>query len=149
LCQVRIRTPARCVMCGKPARQDGYLHQDITPEALVAAVGTAANGASLWTVEQLARIRQWQEDVGRKWETLTRREREVLKLIVSACSNGEIAAALGITRKTVEFHVSDILCKLGVSSRLAAATWVKEAGFDIEMDEPRENPGSERGVFPR
>ena len=48
---------------------------------------------------------------------LTRREQEVLALLVKGMSNPEIAAHLVISRATVKVHISSILSKLGVSSR--------------------------------
>jgi DNA-binding CsgD family transcriptional regulator/tetratricopeptide (TPR) repeat protein len=52
---------------------------------------------------------------------LTRREREVLELLSEGCSNREIAAKLFIAPKTASVHVSNILAKLGASSRTEAA----------------------------
>jgi DNA-binding NarL/FixJ family response regulator len=52
---------------------------------------------------------------------LTGREREVLRLLVAGRSNKEIAAALFISPKTASVHVSNILGKLGASSRTEAA----------------------------
>jgi DNA-binding CsgD family transcriptional regulator len=52
---------------------------------------------------------------------LTEREREVLALVAAGHSNGQIAAALFISPKTASVHVSNILAKLGVSGRVAAA----------------------------
>src|ERR1700694_2206303 len=52
---------------------------------------------------------------------LTSREHEVLRLLVAGRSNKEIAAALFISPKTASVHVSNILGKLGASSRTEAA----------------------------
>jgi len=52
---------------------------------------------------------------------LTSRESEVLRLLAEGCSNGQIAERLVITRKTASVHVSNILSKLGVATRLEAA----------------------------
>ena len=52
---------------------------------------------------------------------LTRREREVLDLVVAGCTNRQIGAALYISTKTASVHVSRILAKLGVVSRAEAA----------------------------
>jgi DNA-binding CsgD family transcriptional regulator len=54
---------------------------------------------------------------------LSRREREVLRLIVEGRSNAEIAAALYIGVRTARTHVESILTKLDVSTRTAAATY--------------------------
>ena len=50
---------------------------------------------------------------------------EIIKLVAKGLHNREIASALGIKVRTVNFHVSNILLKLGVSTRLEAVlTWV-------------------------
>jgi DNA-binding NarL/FixJ family response regulator len=54
-------------------------------------------------------------------DVLTKRESEILALIAKGLRNKEIAASLQITKRTVEYHVSNILEKLGVKSRLEAA----------------------------
>jgi DNA-binding NarL/FixJ family response regulator len=48
---------------------------------------------------------------------LTRREEEVLSLVVAGARNSEIAAQLGVTVQTVEFHMGHVLRKLGARSR--------------------------------
>jgi DNA-binding CsgD family transcriptional regulator len=53
--------------------------------------------------------------------TLTPRERDVLLLLVHRQTDREIAARLGIGRRTVETHVSRILAKLAVPNRRDAA----------------------------
>lgn len=52
---------------------------------------------------------------------LTERESEILVLIAKGLRNKEIAVYLGITKRTVEYHVGNILEKLRVKSRLEAA----------------------------
>ena len=53
---------------------------------------------------------------------LTRRELEILRLLVDGRSDKEIAASLGIGRRTVSNHVATIRAKLDAPSRTAAAT---------------------------
>lgn len=60
---------------------------------------------------------------------LTAREREVLALLVEGRTNREIGEALFITEKTASVHVSNILGKLGVTSRGAAAAQALRHGF--------------------
>ena len=54
-------------------------------------------------------------------DTLTPRERQVLALLAQGYTNRAIAEALVITERTAEIHVSNILGKLGVTSRTQAA----------------------------
>ena len=60
---------------------------------------------------------------------LTTREREVLAMVVEGKTNREIGAALYISESTAGVHVSNILAKLGVSSRTEAATFAIQAGL--------------------
>ena len=62
---------------------------------------------------------------------LTRREIEVLRLIVEGFSNAEIAFRLGISKFTVKNHVSNILGKLGVSSRTEAVRIALEIDLSL------------------
>lgn len=59
-------------------------------------------------------------------DILTPREWEVLSLIEQGASNDEIAKRLGVTERTAKYHVSEILSKLGVSSREEAVAAVGE-----------------------
>jgi DNA-binding CsgD family transcriptional regulator/tetratricopeptide (TPR) repeat protein len=60
---------------------------------------------------------------------LTDREREVLALVAEGHSNGRIATTLFISPKTASVHVSNILSKLGVTSRTEAATTAHRRGL--------------------
>ena len=62
-------------------------------------------------------------------DRLTPREREVLALIAQGHGNREIAERLFITEKTAEHHVSNILGKLGFTSRVQAAAYAVEQGL--------------------
>ena len=72
---------------------------------------------------------------------LTAREIEVLQLVVDGLTNGEIAAKLFVSDKTVEHHVSRILVKLGVASRREAARTAHQLDLAIPRDasEPRDH----------
>jgi predicted ATPase/DNA-binding CsgD family transcriptional regulator len=60
---------------------------------------------------------------------LTGRELEVLRLVASGCTNREIAAALFVTQRTAATHITHILGKLGVASRVEAAAWAVKYGI--------------------
>jgi DNA-binding NarL/FixJ family response regulator len=54
---------------------------------------------------------------------LTKREREIAELVARGVSNEDIAAALVIGGRTVEWHIENILVKLGFTSRTQVASW--------------------------
>lgn len=62
-------------------------------------------------------------------EELTEREMEVLRLIASGKSNQDVADELFIGVKTVKFHVTNILAKLGVEDRTQAAIYAYKQGL--------------------
>jgi DNA-binding CsgD family transcriptional regulator len=64
----------------------------------------------------------------RRPDVLTPREREVLKFVRTGLTNEEIAHSLGITVAGVKYHVSEILSKLGVTSREEMASWREDGG---------------------
>ena len=69
-------------------------------------------------------MRQWEQEVQARWDDLTTQEQNVLQLVAAGNSNKEIAQVLSVTPRTIEFHVSNILAKLGVASRVEAALWL-------------------------
>ena len=62
-------------------------------------------------------------------DALTTREREVLSLIATGCSNRQIGRHLGVAERTARTHVSNILTKLGLASRTQAALWAVKEGL--------------------
>jgi DNA-binding NarL/FixJ family response regulator len=66
---------------------------------------------------------------------LTPREVEVLRLLVEGRSNRQIAEQLFISGKTASVHVTNILAKLGVHSRLEAAATARRLGLDQPAQE--------------
>ncbi|HQE92387.1 MAG TPA: response regulator transcription factor [Anaerolineae bacterium] len=110
----------------------GYLLKNEAPGQIVAAVQAAMRGETLWTSEQIARVERWRGEVARVRDSLTEREHEVLRLVAEGLSNKEIAQALTITVRTTDFHVSNILRKLGVISRVEAAAMLLKHPYLVE-----------------
>lgn len=67
---------------------------------------------------------------------LTPREREVLALVAEGFTNADLAERLYISPRTAGVHVSNILAKLGVSSRTEAAAWALRASADVASPTP-------------
>ena len=63
--------------------------------------------------------------------TLTGREREILCALAEGGTTAEIAGALGISRATVQTHVKNVLCKLGVHSKVEAVGTAWRAGLAV------------------
>jgi two-component system nitrate/nitrite response regulator NarL len=87
----------------------------LTSAAGVAAGTAAVAGTSAIPPGELS-------DAARALESLSTRERQTLELIARGDSNKEIARALGIAEATVKIHVQHILRKLGLASRVQAAS---------------------------
>jgi len=110
----------------------GYLLKDADADEVAAAVRAAHNGevhldpAVTRLLAQRLRARKTAPD---PVEPLTERELEVLGLLGKGSSNKDIASALTITERTARTHVSNILGKLGLSSRTQAALYAVERGL--------------------
>jgi NarL family two-component system response regulator LiaR len=101
----------------------GYLAKDEAPHKLVQAIRRAARGEIVLTQEQMARADLWRDKAGRRWESLTERERQVFRLLMQGLSNKAIAKALCVTTKTVAYHMANILHKVGAASRQEVVAW--------------------------
>lgn len=96
----------------------GYVLKGAAQEEVLAAIRTVAAGGAVFGARVAGRVLG--ERQGRH-EALTERESEVLALVADGRSNPEIAAALGVSLKTVQNHVSRVLTKLQVRDRTQAA----------------------------
>lgn len=101
----------------------GYLDKKLRAGQLIRAIERAARGEFIFDKSQLERARRWREDVCRKWESLSNRERQVLEVLTEGAENRAIAASLGITVNTVEKHLEKVYKKLEVTSRTEAVHW--------------------------
>jgi DNA-binding CsgD family transcriptional regulator len=70
-----------------------------------------------------------QDELGKKWETLTPREREVTALVCLGYSTSQAAAHMNVTKATVKFHVRNALQKYGVETRSQLRQLLKEWDF--------------------
>ncbi len=113
----------------------GFLAKDTPIDSLVVAVNAAASGAA-WLSPRaaevvLGRIRTVAPAPApdsKPLQQLSEREIDVLRLIATGMENAEIADALNISPRTAKNHVSNILAKLGLPSRVQAAVYAVRQG---------------------
>jgi DNA-binding NarL/FixJ family response regulator len=119
------------------AGASGFLAKDTPVDEIFAAVRAAAGG-SAWLSPRAAEVvlgglRRSDAKLypsGGQIENLSPRELDVLRLIARGHENAEIGEILHISPRTVKNHVSSILAKLELPSRVRAATYAVRRGLD-------------------
>lgn len=113
----------------------GFLLKDGPPDQLADAVRTVAAGDALLApaltsrlIEEYVGTAPQQQLHGRLHE-LTERELEVLEQLASGKSNAEIGSALFLSEATVKTHLTRVLSKLGLKSRVQAVVFAYESGL--------------------
>ena len=119
----------------------GYLLKDTSRDLLIHAIHAVTSGGMLVKTSLLrdavlnlagaaatGQPKNISADAA-QLEELTRREREVLRLVVLGRSNKEIGLELSISEDTAKKHVQTIMLKLGVSDRTQAAVKAVRAGM--------------------
>lgn len=117
---------------------NGYLLKSMEPDELVDAIVRAARGETVVAPAMTAKLVRMLDGKYNSavslLESLTQREREILKHLAKGESNKAIARELQISYDTVKLHVRHILAKLNLSSRVEAAVFAVEnklsPGFD-------------------
>ena len=115
------------------AGAQGYLLKGAPREELFRAVRVVSQGGSLLQPVVASRLLQRMAGPAATQApaaaALTRREAQVLLLLAQGRANKEIAAELVISERTVKFHVSSILSKLGASNRTEAVRLALQRGL--------------------
>jgi two-component system nitrate/nitrite response regulator NarL len=110
----------------------GYLLKDMEPDDVVDAILRASRGetvvapAMTMKLVKLLQNDQTASSSASMLDSLTQREREILTHLAQGESNKVIARALDISHDTVKLHVSHILTKLNLTSRVEAAVFAVE-----------------------
>lgn len=109
----------------------GYLAKSASGAELVAAIRAVAAGNRVLTAEAARAV------VDDGTTPLTAREHEVLHRLVAGMRNAEIADALCLSLKTVEFHVRNVFQKLGARSRAEAVSMALQRGLCLPGGPPQ------------
>jgi DNA-binding NarL/FixJ family response regulator len=125
------------------AGASGFLLKDVQPAQLVDAIRVVAAGDALLAPSVTRRLLDrfagaLPGDEARPppaLESLTDREREVLKLLAGGLSNAELAEQLFLSETTVKSHISSVLRKLELRDRVQAVVLAYEAGL-VRPDTP-------------
>jgi len=114
---------------------NGYCIKDASREELIVAINSVLNGKTYISPGIADNVMEGYLE-GRKrlkthsaWDTITAREREVLKLLAEGYLNKEIADFLNISVKTVEKHRANIMGKLNLHSAAALTAFAIEQGL--------------------
>ncbi|MFJ8748023.1 response regulator [Streptomyces sp. NPDC102441] len=108
----------------------GYLLKDAPRDELFTAVRAAADGRTVLSPAVASRlISRVRAPAAPGHESLSAREREVLRLVAKGTSNREIAAELFISEATVKTHLTHVFAKLGAKDRAAAVAVAYERGI--------------------
>lgn len=115
------------------AGMDGYVTKDMELHRFVAAVRQVWRGEAFvppgmlgTLLRELINRNRAADEALQRFMRLTRREKEVLELLVEGCDHDSASAILGISPQTARTHMQNILTKLGVHSRLEAVALAVE-----------------------
>jgi DNA-binding NarL/FixJ family response regulator len=115
----------------------GYQTKDLDLPGLAAAVAAVSAGEAVVPRHMLGGLlrglidrRRQDDDKVRRYNTLTKREREILGLLGRGEDQDSIARTLVISPQTARTHIQNVLTKLGVHSRMEAVAFVHELGAD-------------------
>jgi two-component system, NarL family, response regulator LiaR len=100
----------------------GYLLKDVSADALANAIRAAHSGRATLSPQAAQALVETSNQPPPPGLDLTEREREVLALMVEGLNNTQIAGKLVVSPSTIKSHVSNILSKLGVTSRTEAVS---------------------------
>ncbi len=125
------------------AGADGYVPKDATREELLLAIRTVLGGKRYVSPEITGTVIEGYLEGAKTsrrdnvWESLTSREREVLKLIAEGYKNREIAELLCISLKTVEKHRDSLIRKLDLHNVAALTAYAIEKGLVEPLSPPK------------
>jgi two-component system, NarL family, response regulator NreC len=128
------------VMAALKAGADGYILKDSTMDELIRTIRDILSGNRVLGPSISGKViegylkNKTKQGIKSLWDTLTLREREVLKLISEGHRNLEIATSLSISANTVEKHRANLMAKLNLHSVSALTAYAVEKGLIKKRD---------------
>jgi two-component system response regulator DevR len=104
----------------------GFIHKSRAAAEVVDAIRKVAAGGTLITPSAIATLINRRRQTDSQRESLTAREKEVLRLMAEGVSSRDIASKLGISYATVRTHIRSLDAKLGVHSKVQAIVKARE-----------------------
>lgn len=102
----------------------GFLSKQDSAQALIASIRRAVEGEVLFSEDQYSRAALWRKQTGEKWANLSERQQRVIRLLAKGKQNCQIAEELGVTSKTIAYHIAEIMKRLEVGSRTEILAWM-------------------------
>ena len=103
-----------------------FIHKSRAAAEVVDAIRIVAGGGTLITPRTIATLLNKRREMDSQLESLTAREKEVLRLMAEGISSRDIGSRLGISYTTVRTHIRSLGSKLGVHSKLEAIVKARE-----------------------
>ena len=111
------------------AGASAFIHKSKAATEVVAAIRDVARGRMLITPRTIAALLAKRRGIQAQLNSLTPREKEVLRLMADGLSSRAVAAKMGISYTTVRTHIRSLGSKLGVHSKLEAIVTARELGL--------------------
>lgn len=108
------------------AGASAFIHKSRAASEVVEAIRAVSSGGTLFTPRTIATLLNKRREMDSQLESLTPREKEVLRLMAEGVASRDIAARLGISYTTVRTHIRSLGSKLGVHSKLEAIVKARE-----------------------
>jgi DNA-binding NarL/FixJ family response regulator len=117
----------------------GYLLKNRPPAELIASIRAVRSGilqidpaVTKTLIHDVDTRERDKDEFMRELSSLTPREREVLRLLVEACDNRQIASRMNVAEQTVRNYISTIYSKLGIVNRIEIMKYMDKIRFYLE-----------------
>jgi DNA-binding NarL/FixJ family response regulator len=148
------RTDGDAIFLARRLGLAGFVPKTVFVQNVAPAIEAVAAGKAVYSeeqeriaVEELGKMVRQLRETSRVAATLTERELDVLRLLAKSLSNQQAARALGLSRKTIETHISNLYRKLGTKTRVETVARAMSLGL-VESESPDGSRTPEPDQFP-